>query len=700
MPEALNLHYDDSSDEEDMHDAIDDNVTDRVNQFNTGLVDHVLSQKKVQFSLSFVNYSYGMMIYNAAKVKVEYKKSKEKNLSKSDVPSDEVISEWIKDGVFHALLEEFNISKHHKASKKLAEAFMANSAQVINEFSTLCLEHKRQLIRTILYNIEIPEPVREKLTSLNATIKSFVEKEASYASIINGDFEPPMRVTKENLYAVEGIRSKLEFNYNAELQQINTVHGWVINESFEKGAELLSPSKDRLSASQKTKKCCDSILIKYNLTNIQQIYIQNIKSLNSLTNPDDFKKEFIKNTIQNTIKAMIDQENTRAGSILQQDHIQLNADITSSNFAGFEDDLEDFIPFNKVRFKELFTDTELNDSLNEIDIKDAFTSALKKNHNRILEPHVCRATLPIMFTHIVASCPEYIASLRLTNRSVLRTVRNQANDTSIFGGSKETNQDFGWQFPASLTATAIERTRITKNARSAIIPIQTGSDAYNGIIERIKTITNINYTVENDTKKITDKDVARWVRQVIQCKPLDFSTHDNPTISIIYSPKEQNDLRLFLVQFAHLLGGTEAMRYPGAIIENQMAIDLILAGKSSWAETLNPSQATGRFIPMTMETATNISRVLMTTYSGFTPYCYNYTGDMDKGGIHGQKVADFTAAEGRLTKSWLEMVQEREIAKNKPAPELKIAIKKSISGWYPGLSDELDLNSGVSGMGI
>ncbi len=52
-----------------------------------------------------------------------------------------------------------------------------------------------------------------------------------------------------------------------------------------------------------------------------------------------------------------------------------------------------------------------------------------------------------------------------------------------------------------------------------------------------------------------------------------------------------------------------------------------------------------------------------------------------------EKVGQFVAAEGRLTTSWLEMVQQREKAEDskKPAPTYAEAVRKSVSSWYPGL---------------
>ncbi len=653
---SLLLNYDDSSDEEDIDEQ--NGLSEALPLFRTKITnDTVLVSQIDDLAASFSIYYYGLLVYHAPVVNLSYQKSKSELLANNVVPSDDIFKDWIANAIRVAIETELDILDHPRASKKIIKLCLNSVASEIGNFIDICMANLRIVMRASFYGKRLPLEVEESFNTLSLAIFKFISVNNNFSSLNASDFKPPHYVTPENLFQIPGIREYLETVYKKKLGEIANVHRWVTENAFKEVESLLSPQK-KISSAGSIKGRCDEILDVFTLSSVQVSYIMKIKELNYAVDPHAFTNNFKKIFLEKKLRKLIDKEKVKANSILQEDKIIQDADLSDSEFSEFSEHMEDFIPCNGRKFREILTYQHKISG-----ILGKFLSILMKT-SQDLEKDISRQTLPTVCIHNIHDCVEYIVSLRLTNRSIIRTYRNQGQ-VSILGDNKEEHHDFGWKFPASDTYIAIERNRITNNARSALIPIQTTSNAYDDVVAKIKIVKK--------NPAITDQAIGMWVRRVLQNKTLTF----NFALPI----RHREDLIMFIIQLAHLLGGTECMRYPGAIIANQMALDLIIAGQLEWSEALDSTKKENTYLPMTMIKATNVCRALMTTYGQFTNHQYHYPGDPVP--IVSQPFKAFIRAEKKLSDKWYKFFKVSLYTPKEK--QLSDAIKKEIPRWYPGI---------------
>lgn len=653
---ALQVHYDDSSDEESGDEEGDygsasEKFTEQM-AYDPILINHAGDLKS-----SFDIFYFGLMLYHAPAVRVTYAASKARYLSKSIIPSNEKLLVWLCNAVESALKKELQIKGHKHAFQKYFSHLIESLSAEILQFVDVCSNNLRNLIRSAIHGVSLTEVIEEEFNTLLTAVSDFISDDDNYSCLLLSDYSAPPRVNEQSLFRCPAIYNWIQVKCQTEMAELDQVHVWVTQNQFPQVSSVLSPGK-KISSSSSAKKNCDKILSGYELKNSQKYYIRQIKALGAAASTNEFLSNIKAQRLLGHLKEIVDLERARVGSILQQDRISHNADLTQSAFAEFSDLLDDFMPCDHEIFRDaLIEQLEMSDILSEfcVSLKDTACT---------LEPDISRQTLPIFFQHSVNSCVEHIVSLKLTNRSIVRTYRNQSQ-LSLLGKDKEENQDFGWKFPASDTYMGIERNRVTNNARTALVPMQTMSNAYSDIADKI--------TILKNNLQINDQVIGLWVRQVLQFQKLIF----NFAISV----RNREDLVMFIIQVAHLLGGTECMRYPGALIQHQMALDLIIAGLLTWNEALNPAIPDAVFLPMSMGKATNVSRGLIITYAKSSRYKHHYPGDGLS--IATTEVKYFIAAEKRLSDKWFRFYKES--AEAPAGNQLSEAIKEAIPEWFPGL---------------
>ncbi|AZL16271.1 hypothetical protein [Rickettsiales endosymbiont of Stachyamoeba lipophora] len=715
--DLLAIHYDDSSDEEDMQDGLEQQFDKYKEKFDKSLqIDPIYNNKHEELSISFTSYLYGLMLFNSKTVKDKYQKLKS-NLLKSKGPSlkDEIISNWVADALYKSIneviIDQLMVKEHPRASEKIIIQCKndINLIDKIQGFIKIFLKYPRQLIRYAKYDDELPIEIIDALKKLTSTIAETIEVIAEQ-HLKDEDFTPPKPLIAADLLRHQEIRNIFEHKYKQYIFEINVVATWVRENKFLMGNLLTNSGK--IAHNQKTMKLYKDIIIVNNtmveqqakenngsaasnllykiikdtdkpLTKVQNEYIK-LMGESKKTCQEEFTTSFINDFLEKIVqKEIIDAEKSKGNqSILHQDNrVIVNREIEQSTFSNVPNlcdylDMYGFIPFTAEQFR-----TQLWKILGEVELKDNFKRNLENSFKSHIEDNWSRETLLNDFTHSVSSCIDYIASLRITNRSTIRTCRNQANEKSILGDSKEENADYAWHFPASDKHHPIERNRLTKKARTALIPMHTNANAYNEIA---KTINSLKKNIE-----VTDADIASWVRGILQCTPgtVIFKRIDkNDPISL--SPKQQSDLELFMVQLAQLLGGTEKMRYPGAMIANEMMLDLIISNKLNWETALNPNNPDKEaiFLPMSIVGAVAVSRGLMTLYRKCTPYSYQYPGDNQES-VTSVDTTKFIDAEKKLANFWLDRIKQEREAAGLGGGNITLAeaIKTRIPIWYTGL---------------
>ena len=197
-----------------------------------------------------------------------------------------------------------------------------------------------------------------------------------------------------------------------------------------------------------------------------------------------------------------------------------------------------------------------------------------------------RRTLPLQKEFKSQNAIEYLANIRLSNRSQRRSIRNlhQGSLTKktlylpLDNKTILTNQRL-WQFNNG--GSALENQSITSNlGRSDTV---TNGGSYQFIFKQLEEIKKNEVNVNGD---VTDQIIAQWIRKNIKGEDLQVKTL-LPKI-----PKsEEAHLLNIIANVTFLLFGCEAARSPASLVVNQMILDLIIAekflGRMRWYVSLN-----------------------------------------------------------------------------------------------------------------
>jgi hypothetical protein len=482
-------------------------------------------------------------------------------------------------------------------------------------------------------------------------------------------------VTSENLLEYSNIRNKLAVEFEDEIDQIEKIHKKIVKDSFGAGLSLLSPSKDFISSASKAAKACDEILDRDDLTDIQKEYIKNIRRLERHIVPKVFKDDFIEELYKKHLKKIIEEENDREDSILQAGKIVFNADIDGSYFKEYKSYLGNFTHWGKARIKKYFVG-----QVESFDIEEEVTSTLKANFY-MLEQHTLRETLSSSFSFDSSSHIEYMANIRLNNRSASRTIKNQS-EPSLLGSTKEELHVRTWSLPISRKYSANERQRLTKQTRTDYVLIHTQETKYTDILNNIEQIKeSLIESVDTDRVimkfcHIDDRDIGHWIRDVYNGKkPSYLNDNFEPPLG----PKQKNDITFFLVNITHLLFGTECSRYPGSLISHQMILDLIISGKQTFQDAF--SKTIGETImPMSLPRMTSVSGYLSSIFNKYILHHYDYRAS--KSDVGTSELQEFAKAEHRLAQKWTDFILERDkIGKDTSYQTL---VSSEMGKWYTG----------------
>jgi hypothetical protein len=662
-PDTVIQFYDDSSDEDDTNDALSSTMIDKVHSSTEKLNNDLVSDsKKLEMMVSFINYSAGLGLYNAEKVKNIYHMWKKEHLGECVVPDKEVVTSVLKKVIDEAIRERTQIKRHSKASKKLtkkcSEHLSADSLQ--DDLLMHLNKNLKMIMRRVTTGLKFPKKISDHVEKVDKAIREYL-KDANCSTIIKlEDFDLPLKVTACNLYMQ--MTKYLRDHYSSELREKDDIRKhlnmW----------ELITPARQHISTSQKSKTNAEKLSKLTEFTAYQKEYFLDICNLTNHISLQEFNDTFDANFLKRRMQKLIDLEEKRGeSSIIQNKTIKDNADFTTSQFHEYEKYMDAFKPCTAEIFRKLMDEVILPEARS---LEQNLKTQLGKKIQEDFEQHVWRSSLPTMHLHKIGSVVDYIASLRLTRRSLYRTFRNQSLGKSVLGKSKEEHHDIGWQFQnIGRSYVAIERTRITAKACSSLVQIETGANSYQQLGNRIQDFLKSHPIY-------SDGNIVIWIRQTLTGgKVLEFDD------SVL--PKAHHDLTLFLVQLAHLFVGTESIRYPAALVQSQMIMDLIEAEHLKWSEAFIESED-HIYYPMILEKATNICRTLDTKFHKYSDYSHKYPGEpLD---IDDEKISRYISAELKLTTAWLKIQPLKDNLD--PETYMRIAFStvfEAISRWYPSV---------------
>ncbi|CAF1245269.1 unnamed protein product [Adineta ricciae] len=660
---SLTQFYDDSSDEDDDVDGLSININDKVNSVKDIVENGSKNPSQVpvmQLLVCFINYSFGLALYNAAKVKSTYRSWKEKHLSRCSLPPENIIICSLQQVFKTAIEDRITIKQHANAFKKLAMSCQ-NQATVMQHRDKLLNylgSNLRPVIRCISADTAFPDDLLRHLDAIDKEICKYL-KDVEYSTVIEqDDLDPPLAITARSLS--DEMTEHLENVHRAELSEMNRMRDIL------RRLNLFTLQRQHISIHQSKRETAQRNLHDLELSPFQQNYMDEVFRIQERLNFEEFNLRFKEIFFERQMQDLIDREKNRGEqSIIQGLYIRKDATFCTSEFREYEEYMDEFKSDTIESLSKLIDDTILTEA---ISFRQHFISLLNRTITEVFEQYIRRSSLPTMHIHKIRSTVDYIASLRLTRRSIYRTYRNQHLQQSIFGKSKEEHHDIGWQFPRiGDSYIAIERTRITANACSSLIQIETRANTYQKLGEKIQLF------LSNQTAYL-DCSFVLWIRQIINGdKNLEFK---EPML-----PKACHDMTLFLVQLAHLFVGAESIRYPAALVQAQMVMDLIQAGHLTWSNAFTAAD-NHIYYPMVLEKATRVCRTLASTFRRYSFYSHRYPGEQLE--MDDIMVSKYLNAEYQLTTAWLKL-QTTSFNELNDEQILSEVVDRAISRWYPGI---------------
>jgi len=290
--------------------------------------------------------------------------------------------------------------------------------------------------------------------------------------------------------------------------------------------------------------------------------------------------------------------------------------------------------FKDISSFKVDEDSDTNSNLFEDFIRGVFNNAL-----------LYRKTLPHRFsTDMIEDVVDFIAQIRLSNRSKFReikNIKNSLNRENFFGKDAFSRIKRYWRFNDGIAIEeeqTISSVAIARDAQVIILDNRSeGSYASLGQTLNEDIITKFNQKYSN--YKISDKDIAKWVRNKLTGKPLEIE--NNSDIERV----DVDRINQFITEFSYLLFGCEVARNPTSLLANQMMLDLIVDGKLKWQDCLTGENP---LMPMAMKDAVQGSRASHSKFADYIPWPYRYDGNESV-----EKMNDLVAAEKRLFDLWL-----------------------------------------------
>lgn len=293
-------------------------------------------------------------------------------------------------------------------------------------------------------------------------------------------------------------------------------------------------------------------------------------------------------------------------------YVELRRDDGSRPFIDFilefKENLREYIPYTVKDIKKELEDKviENNQAIAENDVKNIFRN-------------IQRPILPDNFQFNANNPVEFIAYLRLSNRSMKRKIKNMQIIPSQPSFLINTQTFFSCQFP-SVSQPILETHDVTTSDNHARTDLVVNAGSYQVIQRQLCSLVSLIQTnLLNGLYPYTPNQIiAITIREIIQGKKF-----NELTISVLCVGQEINAILPFLANIAYLIIGTESVRNPSSFIINQMMLDLIENNRITWNELTSK-------MPMAPNSSVSFARAKHNLLKDI-PHCeYNYSGEIKK----------------------------------------------------------------------
>lgn len=284
-----------------------------------------------------------------------------------------------------------------------------------------------------------------------------------------------------------------------------------------------------------------------------------------------------------------------------------------------------------------------------------------------------RPTLGSTYSFIPKNSVAFLAHLRLIHRSLRREAKNLSQNPfarTIYSGHNPKKLHVQCQFFQAPPVAALETQSVHANtlARSALVD---NGGNYKEIYDELLKITN---ELRKHHLPCDGAILASTLRDLLQGK--------TDTDILLKLPEE---IREYVIErlstITYLLFGCEVARNPASLIIHQMALDLVIAKKTTWHALLAASPP---YLPMAAGDSIERAREMNLFFTQFNNnvayYTYDYSKEFDA-----CKKNNFSSmnllyqAETRLIRDWLKF---KNIAKDAHPNTIAKAITANFEAWF------------------
>ncbi|AZL15279.1 hypothetical protein [Rickettsiales endosymbiont of Stachyamoeba lipophora] len=636
--QKLLTHYDDSSDEEDNYkDLSQEQFTQLINKFS----EQNLNIAQATTEAAFILEDQGRRVIYNAKVRDEFLKKKEAELSHDQALLDAINKLNFKEVLTSAVYSAINSCYPCDSKKDYPEV-----EQYVSDIpgSLLARLSLKQSNKEFLLDRFQPyfKPLLEKLAEKLAEKQS--EKENKAINLLK------YQATAQKFYQIGGIKDLLKTYVKEKLEELHEYYKNNEDDRDEKVNELLGVEYTCEGFPDSIEDCLKQ----------PEYKAPNGKTLNT------FIKKALAEEITKYLKDgyidQIDENNEIEDSKLLKialDEAEQKGyrNITRCIFANAQQ-LQNITP-------EMMWSTTLK----------TFGAALSKSLKESLKlSNVSRKVLKINYTDIqkITSVKDFYTQELMLYRSAIRQSRNNVKKkiarTIVFND----DQDLIVQKSQDIKAQDnIGGTYVSNRGTIQEEVYNLGN--YENILKEIETIK----TVQNNI--LSDVTTAKMLRRVYKYGISGLEKLKSKSSSPI-SEHLTLEQKQTIINLVELFFGTEGFRSPAAIIETNMAIDLIISRDKKWAELLTGTKTIGKggglsFTMQSKEEAGGIecgrrlSEDVNLQHARKHKYGGNPIGRDESGYM------EYLGRKHNLAKTWVEKIAEDK-------QDLIHSIKKRDKIWY------------------
>lgn len=571
------------------------------------------------------------LLYSPA-VNALYYPQKHTLLNGSTLPTNEQTRNWVRLTVDRTIRSLLSLSHHEADCHALANRFIEQHPDIIEETTIALLKNKRRLMKQ--------GNINQALTGLREACETFLQEEEDDIALA----EAAQSFTISALVGHTEIVDTLVPNLNAEI-------AWLQQKGY------ISADGKQLPAAERRKKRAGN-----NFTPLQHyLFTQATKEgyrqhVSGLINKAIVASHIVTVSLADEPNAIVTDRTRRDNLTYSFTAIPQDSQLLAL-YNNHPELIKPYISASLSTLKE-----EMLEELPE-DIQSVFYEHLKKDLPTIKRAFD-RKTLPQQYALESTTALQHLANLRLSNRSQKRAIQQMQCEQGPAIDGETYNRS--WQF-GGLEYVALETHEITKHGSRTDLVENLAN--YKEIADTLTTLReNINKKLAAaHQSKIGDRALAKAIKSIVQGEGFSQLLRIDGTVAPL-EPGDFKVLRKHLVNLTYLLFGTEAVRNPSALVLHPLLLDLVIDGTMSWKKALShaeyETQYGGGMMPMSMgsykkegsdkkQTAEPVpcARALQDAYADVLPWAYRYPGEAQK---NEEKTSELIRREEALAKTWVE----------------------------------------------